>query len=91
MSRGAPILGGAGLTYTSAPFTSPMDVAGPIGVTIRARSNRPQTEWIATLDKVAPDGSSQPLTQSFQHPARMTYNVWRYENGSHESEARGVC
>jgi hypothetical protein len=51
----------AGLTYTTAPFTGPMDVAGPIAVTIRATSNRPQTEWIATLEKVSRDGSSQPL------------------------------
>ncbi len=39
-----------------------MTLAGPVGATIYATSNRPQTELVATLEDVAPNGTSRPMT-----------------------------
>jgi uncharacterized protein len=50
------------LTYTTSPFTRAIDVAGPGDVTVYATANTPNTEWVATLSDVAPDGSARPLT-----------------------------
>jgi putative CocE/NonD family hydrolase len=51
-----------GLTYTTAPLRSALDVAGPIGATIYARATTRETEWVVTLDDVSPDGASRPLS-----------------------------
>lgn len=49
------------LTYTTAPLTKPMTVAGPIGVDVHATATTDQTEFVATLAVVTPDGGSRPL------------------------------
>ncbi len=49
--------------YTSAPFTSSEAVAGPVTATIYASSTTPETELVAELEDVTPDGSSYPLTE----------------------------
>lgn len=51
----------ASLVYTSAPFGSATTVAGPIDATLYASSTRPDAELVATVEDVAPDGSSRPL------------------------------
>jgi predicted acyl esterase len=51
-----------GLTYTTAPLPSALDVAGPIGAAIYARATTRETEWVVTLDDVSPDGASRPLS-----------------------------
>ena len=38
-------------------------MAGPIGVTLFATSTRPETEWVADLEDVGPDGTARPLAQ----------------------------
>ena len=65
-SSGSPLATQAGpgtLQYTSAPLSEASTVAGPIGVTLFATSNRPETEWVADLEDVGPDGTAMPLTQ----------------------------
>jgi putative CocE/NonD family hydrolase len=49
-------------TYTTVPFTRASTLAGPLAARIFLSSTRPDTELVATVDDVAPDGSSQPLT-----------------------------
>jgi putative CocE/NonD family hydrolase len=49
------------LTYTSAPLAQPLDLAGPSVVSVYASANRPNSEWVVTLDDVAPDHSARPL------------------------------
>ena len=54
--------GPGALTYTSAPMKSNTVLAGPVDATIYATSNRAETELVATLEDVAPNGASLPLT-----------------------------
>ena len=51
------------LQYTSAPLAETGRIAGPIGVTLFATSNRPETAWVADIEAVGPDGAVRPLTQ----------------------------
>jgi putative CocE/NonD family hydrolase len=56
-------LGPWSTTYTTAPLSSPATVAGPITATVYASANTPQTEWVAEVEEVTPDGTSFPLTE----------------------------
>jgi putative CocE/NonD family hydrolase len=49
-------------TYTTAPFAHDTTLAGPMDAHIYLTSTRPDTELIATVDDVAPNGSSTPIT-----------------------------
>ncbi len=65
-SSGSPLSTQAGpgtLQYTSAPLPEASTVAGPVGVTLFATSTRPETEWVADLEDVGPDGTARPLSQ----------------------------
>jgi len=55
--------GPTALTYTTSPFGHARTLAGPITVTIYARANTADTEWVVDVEDVAPDGTSKPLTQ----------------------------
>jgi hypothetical protein len=50
-------------TYTSAPLAKAATVAGPITATVYATANTAQTEWVAEVDEVTPNGTSYPLTE----------------------------
>jgi putative CocE/NonD family hydrolase len=50
------------LVYTSAPMTEPLEVTGPIVVTLHAASSAPDTDFTAKLVDVRPDGYAQNLT-----------------------------
>jgi uncharacterized protein len=49
-------------TYTTKPFAHDTTLAGPMAARIYLTSTRPDTELIATVDDVAPNGSSNPIT-----------------------------
>jgi uncharacterized protein len=51
------------ITYTTAPLANPETVAGPIDATVYASSTTSQTELVAELEDVTPDGASYPLTE----------------------------
>ncbi|WP_019629760.1 CocE/NonD family hydrolase [Actinomadura atramentaria] len=53
-------------TYSTAPLDQPMTLAGPIGVTLRASSTRPETLFALTVEDVAPDGKSTDVTGGAQ-------------------------
>ncbi len=55
-------VGPGALTYTTAPFARSTVLAGPIDATIYASSTRPDTEFVATIEDVAPDGTSTPIS-----------------------------
>ena len=44
------------LCYTSAPFTEPYTAIGAVGVTLFAASSAPDTDFVARLVDVHPDG-----------------------------------
>jgi hypothetical protein len=50
-------------SYTTAAFTHPTALAGPITATIYARSTTRQTELVAELEDVTENGTSYPLTE----------------------------
>lgn len=51
-----------GLTYTSDALRRPLTLAGPIDVSLYATSTTSDAELVATVEDVAPDGSSSPLS-----------------------------
>lgn len=50
------------VTYSTPPLTTDMRLAGPIGVTLRASSTRPDSFFAVTVEDVAPDGKSMDMT-----------------------------
>lgn len=50
-------------TYSTAPLARPATLAGPITATVYAAANTPQTEWVAEVEIVTPNGTSYPLTE----------------------------
>lgn len=51
-----------GLTFTSQPVTTPTTVSGPIAVHLNAVHDAADGYWVATLNDVAPDGSSREIS-----------------------------
>jgi putative CocE/NonD family hydrolase len=49
-------------TYTTTPLQRDTTLAGPMAARVYLTSTRPDTELIATVDDVAPNGSSTPIT-----------------------------
>ena len=49
------------LVYTSGPLTTPLEVTGPLVVTLYAASSTPDTDFTAKLVDVRPDGYAQNL------------------------------
>jgi putative CocE/NonD family hydrolase len=51
------------ISYSTAPFSRPAAVAGPITATIYASATTRETELVAQLEDVTPSGASYPLTE----------------------------
>jgi hypothetical protein len=54
--------GPGALTYTTAPFSQPEIISGPINATVYTASTTTDTELAATVETVSPSGVSRPLT-----------------------------
>lgn len=54
--------GPGALTYTTAPFSQTQTLAGPIDATVYATATTTDTELVATIEEVSPQGQSVPLT-----------------------------
>jgi hypothetical protein len=50
-------------TYTSAPFTHAATLGGPVTATVYASASTSETQLVAELEEVTPDGTSYPLTE----------------------------
>ena len=61
-SVGLSQLGPGTQSYTTAPFTGPTTLAGPIGGTLYASSTTADTELVVQLSDIAPDGNATALT-----------------------------
>ncbi len=73
-------------TYTTAPFRAARTLAGPIAATVYATANTTDTQWVAEVEDVAPDGVSRPLTEgallgSFRGLDRR--NSWTTTDGNY--------
>ncbi len=62
------------LVYTSAPLERDIEVTGPVTVTLWAASSAPDTDFVARLVDVHPDGFAQNLTDGIIR-ARYRYGV----------------
>ena len=51
------------LCYTSEPLAAPLEVTGPVSVTLWAATNAVDTDWVARLVDVHPDGRAINLTE----------------------------
>lgn len=72
-------------TFTSRPLTKQATIAGPIDVTVNATATTTDTQWVAEIEDVAPDGTSTPLTEgallgSMRHVTRT--GTWRGHDGN---------
>jgi putative CocE/NonD family hydrolase len=50
------------LAYATAPIDTDVTIAGPIGLTLEARSTTRETMWTARLEDVAPDGTVNEMS-----------------------------
>jgi putative CocE/NonD family hydrolase len=67
------------LVYTSATLEQPLEVVGPVSVVLFVASDAPDTDFVARLVDVAPDGTAIPLTDGI---TRM-----RFRDGSDQAAA----
>ena len=51
------------LVYTTPPLESPLEVTGPVKLTLYAATDAPDTDWTAKLVDVHPDGRAMNLTE----------------------------
>ncbi len=63
------------LTYTTEPLTADLELTGPVTLTLFAASSAPDTDFVARLCDVFPDGRSINLTEGILR-ARYRQSVW---------------
>ena len=51
------------INYTTAPLPAAKTIGGPIDVTVYAKATSRDTEWVAQVQDVAPNGTVTPLTE----------------------------
>jgi putative CocE/NonD family hydrolase len=71
-------------SYTTPALTAKKTIAGPIDVTVYASATSKDTEWVAQVEDVAPDGTSTPLTEgALLGSLRATTNAgtWKGADG----------
>ena len=76
--------GPGSLTYTTAPFSFPEVVAGPIDATVYTISTTANTELAATVEAVSPSGDSVPLSSGAllgSQRALSSTQTWKAWNG----------
>ena len=63
------------LVYTSAPLDAPLEVTGPVRVMLHVATDAPDTDFVARLVDVYPDGRAITVTDGV---TRMRYRNGRY-------------
>jgi uncharacterized protein len=51
------------VSYTTAPLKAAARIAGPLSASLFASATSPDTEWVAQVEDVSPDGTATPLTE----------------------------
>jgi hypothetical protein len=64
-------------TFTTAPLTSPTQIAGPIAVHLRGSTSGSDGYWVAELTDVAPNGRSTQITAGFLQMSRRALDQRR--------------
>ena len=71
-----------GLTWRTAPQNSALTVAGPIDLHLAASSTATDTDWVARLSDVAPDGSETVITEGALRASHRALDPQRTTVGS---------
>jgi putative CocE/NonD family hydrolase len=77
-------LGPTSLSYTTAPMKHATTLGGPISASIYASVTTTETEWVAEIEDVSPNGNSRPLTEGAllgSLRAENSARTWRAPNG----------
>lgn len=64
-----------GLVYTSAPMTEAITIAGNVTLVLHASSDARDTDWIARLEDVGPDGRARKLGSGLGAVQRARYRA----------------
>jgi uncharacterized protein len=77
-----------GLTWRTAPLGQAMTLAGPAQLRLYASSTATDTDWIAKLADVAPDGSESIITEGYLRGSHRTLDKARSTIGNpyHDNE-----
>ncbi|MBI4728087.1 MAG: CocE/NonD family hydrolase, partial [Acidobacteria bacterium] len=82
------------LSYSTSPLGAPVDVTGPIALTLYAATSAIDTDWIAKLADVSPDGSSRLVATGYLRASHRALDGTRSEPlrpwHSHVATATGV-
>jgi putative CocE/NonD family hydrolase len=71
-----------GLTWRTAPGHGPLRIAGPIQLHLAASSTVTDTDWVARLSDVAPDGSESVITEGALRASHRAIDRTRSTEGS---------
>jgi len=71
-----------GLTWRTASSASPMRIVGPIELHLAAASTAADTDWVARLSDVAPDGSETVITEGALRASHRALDRQRTTTGS---------
>jgi uncharacterized protein len=71
-----------GLTWRTAPSASPMRIVGPIQLHLAASSTGADTDWVARLSDVAPNGSETVVTEGALRASHRALDAQRSTTGS---------
>ena len=72
------------LTYTTPALTAPVMAVGPAALKVRLSSTSPETDIVAVLSDVAPDGGSNPVAAG-----RLRATFTRIDRARSVTDARG--
>ena len=64
--------------FSSVPLAKPLDVAGPLSATLHVASSAPDTDFVAKLVDVYPDGTARNLCEGIRRA--------RYRDGTDHAE-----
>lgn len=71
-----------GLTWRSTPSSTASVIAGPVQLHLEASSTATDTDWVARLSDVAPDGSETVITEGALRASHRTLDPRRTTTGS---------
>ncbi len=79
---------GQGITWRTAPLDAPLTLAGPTQLRLYASSTATDTDWIAKLADVAPDGTESIITEGYLRASHRTLDKARSKtaNPYHDNE-----
>jgi len=70
-----------GLTFRTTPLAQPLTLAGPIALHLVASSTASDTDWIAKLADVAPDGSESIISMGYLRASHRELDAARSREG----------